>query len=154
MPHSWANGSGLQAAQQAGGAERTILGHPVQVVGDSAPSGLQGTRESQHTHHMRCPLGDENQGVGHSQARQNHVCGLWPVCSEKGGVIGGQEEGVSQNASSLLEEEHSLQDHGISSHLCYVCASVWPGNQVASWNTTKEHGKPRNHRDPGPHHLH
>ena len=109
----------------------------MQVVGDSVPRGPQGTWESQRIHHVRCPLGDENQGVGHSQVGQNHVCGLWPVPSEKGGAVGGQEEGVSQNASSRLEEEQSLQDHDTSSRLCHVWAGVWPGNQVASWNIIK-----------------
>ena len=101
-----------------------IPGHPVQGVGDSAPSSPQDTWESQHTHHMRCPLGDKNQGGGHSEVGQNHTCGLWLVCSEKGRTIGGREEGVSQNVSSRLEEEHSLQDHGTSSVWACLCRHV------------------------------
>ena len=113
-----------------------IPGHPVQGVGDSAPSSPQDTWESQHTHHMRCPLGDKNQGGGHSEVGQNHTCGLWLVCSEKGRAIGGREEVFPRMSAPAWKRNTAFRTMApvVSGH---VCAGMWPGNQVASWDTTK-----------------
>lgn len=113
-----------------------IPGHPVQGVGDSAPSNPQDTSGVPAYPPHEVSPGDENQGGGHSEVGQNHTCGLWPVCSEKGRAIGGREEGVPQNASSAWKRNTAFRTMApvVSGH---VCAGMWLGNQVASWDTTK-----------------
>jgi hypothetical protein len=65
-------------------------------------------------------FGEKNKGVGHSQVGQNEVYRLQSVPGEKYGTVNGEQESISQNTSSHLEEEHNLRDHINNSHLHQV----------------------------------
>lgn len=126
-PHSMpgADCDCLKTAQQAGAAEQKFSRHPVEVKEDLTPRSFQNMHQSQIFHHLLCPLGEKNQGIGQSQVGQNELCRLRPVPCEKDEAMHEEQISVYQKACAHLQKDNNLQNHIINSYLHHVCEGLY-----------------------------